>query len=237
MNAGSPIEDISLHGLKDNDVIINAWPTNHHSDSRKVSSTGQGMLTKPNYDNIMIVSPTQKTSIIRPQSTSHIILDQSLSSASITAGSKTNTPSKTKPTSSAHKINSLKQLDKNNGPAPKTSIPIPSSSSSLSGPLFPPGFENFIPLSVKEARQKKRARKLKRKAKKQKAIALSLQKQTSKQHNPPEQDLNFARITSKDVLDLANTIGFAFDGPVEDLLARIDEVLLNQRRDFGDEKP
>ena len=97
-------------------------------------------------------------------------------------------------------------------------------SSSCSGPLFPPGFEDNIPNHTKEEQKKKRMRKLekKRKLRQASSYAQSSCSPSSLMHLPNTIQIN-------DVIQMANTLGLTFHGPHAELERRIGVILSNQR--------
>ena len=117
------------------------------------------------------------------------------------------------------------------------------SSSSWSGPLFPPGFEDFIPLSKRCAASKKQAKKkLKKRSKKPPSSSHlkslpSSPKSPSIQNSPKNHEINIAKITPSDVMELASKIGLTFNGPKSDLMARIDLILSNQKKEWEKNLP
>nr|CCA66179.1 hypothetical protein [Beta vulgaris subsp. vulgaris] len=97
-------------------------------------------------------------------------------------------------------------------------------STSCSGPLFPPGFEESIPSQTKRDQEKRRKRKLERRNKMRKA--LTYVKSTSPKPSPIHLPKS---IQIDDVIQMANTLGLSFDGPVEELERRIGVILTNQK--------
>lgn len=124
------------------------------------------------------------------------------------------------------KINSPIQLHNKYGPLLKRPSHNPSSSrsmgsSSSSGPLFPPGFEDRVPAHVKIAQAEKREKKLEKKKK------LKLHSKNKKAQDPfPNQ--NFGSITVDDIIDLSGMIGLSFDGHTSELRRRIQAILQGQ---------
>lgn len=106
---------------------------------------------------------------------------------------------------------------------PKTTL----SSSASSGPLFPPGFEECIPLDLKVAHQKRR---LMKKSKKVKKRAKSQILNPSSTQPPPSSD-PFS-ITSEDTVKLAMELGIKFYGPITELHNRIISILKKQKADW-----
>lgn len=106
---------------------------------------------------------------------------------------------------------------------PKSTTSSSQSSSSGSGPLFPPGFEDTIPAQIKTEKENKRKRKLekKKKLKMQSSKGSLLASLPSCTHAAPK------GIKVDDVLELANTLGFSFQGSPLDLRKRIENVLQN----------
>lgn len=119
----------------------------------------------------------------------------------------------TSPLSPIHLTNRFKALVR-----PSSSM---SSSSSLSGPLFPPGFENDIPLTIKAIHKKKREKKIQ---KKKKPPFLPLPNQSSP-------SLTRALIPSSSensvssILEVGKKLGMRFNGPETILEERIESIL------------
>lgn len=87
-------------------------------------------------------------------------------------------------------------------------------SSSSSGPIFPPGFEDRIPPHVKLAQVEKREKRLEKKKKlKSQSRMKKAQDSSAKQ--------NFGAITVDDVIDLSSMLGLSFDGHINELRRRI----------------
>ena len=115
------------------------------------------------------------------------------------------------------------------GPLCRQTKSTSNSSSNLSGPLFPPEFEDQIPQHVKTAQEKKRALKIEKKNKKRKIKS----KPSSHILNPsppnnPTLETILPKISSLDVMEMASRIGLTFDGLPSELQDRIEEVLKNQ---------
>lgn len=95
-------------------------------------------------------------------------------------------------------------------------------SSSDSGPLFPPGFEDYIPAQEKLDKERKRKRKLEKK-KKLKHFASNSQQATS-----PTSPISHHHIPNsihvEDVISMASNMGLVFDGPEFELRKRIENV-------------
>ena len=106
------------------------------------------------------------------------------------------------------------------------------SSSFSSGPLFPPGFEDEIPLNIRVSHAIKKAKKKKDRK------ALNRQKNLeSLNPKSPEPTLSSPSspsitLSASDILSLAEKIGLSFDGPMETLLLRIENILKRQRSDW-----
>ena len=100
-------------------------------------------------------------------------------------------------------------------------------SSSCSGPLFPPGFEDRIPNHTKLAQERKRNRKMEKKKRLKLTSVISQPNQTS---NPNQNVLN--SIHTEDVINMANILGLSYDGPMEELKQRIDAILANQKQSW-----
>ena len=97
-------------------------------------------------------------------------------------------------------------------------------SSSCSGPLFPPGFEDNIPDHTKREQVKKRMRKLEKKRKLKEATSFS-------QSSCPSTPLIHLPKTIQvdDVIQMANKLGLSFNGPDTELKRRIGVILSNQK--------
>lgn len=89
------------------------------------------------------------------------------------------------------------------------------SSTSISGPLFPPGFENLIPSPTKKAFTKKREKKHQKKKEKTK----------SKSSPPLLPSTRQFPISALEVLQFADEVGLMFDGPRYELENRIKQIL------------
>lgn len=129
--------------------------------------------------------------------------------------------------------------------SPKSQIPLQnkfapllkpkpmSSNSSSSGPLYPPGFEDNVPLKVRLAQEKKRHRK---KAKK------TTSKKSEHDLKPPEHQSPLSpsakpssipiSITAEDTVKLALELGLNFDGPISELHSRAFSILKRQKSDW-----
>ena len=129
--------------------------------------------------------------------------------------SNTNSPIKPKPKSPAPNLTKTTSPPMDCGQVSS----FPSSSSSIFELMFPPDFENSIPLQMKVAHAQRRARKLQKKKfkhKKNTHISQPLTSQTNlDQPSPKSFNLNHLRITSKDVISLAIVMGLSFDGSTE----------------------
>lgn len=150
--------------------------------------------------------------------------------------------SKTQATTISASNNTTPSKPNNKPPRPKSPLPThnkfgplnrPSKSAStistsLSGPLHPPGFEDRIPLSRKSDIEKKRKKKLQKKAKKR-LLDLSHSSYPSSNN---QYDINLHHISPSDVMKMAKIIGLSFNGSSSELLSRIDLVLKNQKRDW-----
>ena len=123
------------------------------------------------------------------------------------------------------------QLQNKFGPLQKSKKTISSSvssmgSSSCSGPLFPPGFEQTIPIHIRIEKEKKRRRKME-KSKMKKEVA-----ETQKAGSCSLHSYNASIIHIDDVIKMAKTIGLTFNGPVAELRKRIELVLAEQRQNW-----
>nr|CCA66152.1 hypothetical protein [Beta vulgaris subsp. vulgaris] len=110
--------------------------------------------------------------------------------------------------------------------------PVTSNSSSLSGPMYPPGFENLIPVSTKTAHEKKRSRKLLKK--KLKLIDPKLPRPKSPQ---PNASTNFSlEISSSSTLAIAKKLDFQFQGSEHQLEEHIERILQNQKINWSNDQ-
>ena len=98
-------------------------------------------------------------------------------------------------------------------------------SSSCSGPIFPPGFEDKIPPHVKTAQEEKRRKKLEKK-RKLRSIAAS----NKDNHMDYQFNLNAGGINADDIIEMADILGLSFNGPTSELRARIDLILHGQKQ-------
>lgn len=113
-------------------------------------------------------------------------------------------------------------------PAKSRSSSTIQSSSSSSGPLFPPGFEKFIPNHIKSAQIEKRKRRLEKKMK------MKLASSIPKPSQPPPTNLHLPNsIQADDVINMANTLGLVYEGPMSELRERIDAILANQKQSWS----
>lgn len=132
---------------------------------------------------------------------------------------------------------------KTNQPEPKTSPnpPIPISnkfwhlikqkkptppSSTSSGPIFPPGFEDTIPYNVKKIHLTKRMKKTKKKASRVKS-------DVKNQLPPPKSTPPKHNITASETLELATILEMDLNGPTSILESCIDSILTRQQSDWA----
>lgn len=100
-------------------------------------------------------------------------------------------------------------------------------SSTCSGPLFPPGFEDQIPIHTKATQIKKRKRKMEKK-KRLKLIA-SRNKETSPMHTSSN---CFNSIEPDDVITMAKALGLSYKGPISELKEKIEAILNTQKQNW-----
>lgn len=99
-------------------------------------------------------------------------------------------------------------------------------SSESSGPLFPPGFEDRIPLATRTALEKKRTKKCQKRNKnpgKKKATP-------SRQIETP--NLPSFTITAENTISLSQELGIRFDGEISELHNRVISILRRQNSDW-----
>lgn len=96
-------------------------------------------------------------------------------------------------------------------------------SSSCSGPLFPPGFEDSIPTQTKIEKEKKRRRKMEKRNKMRNQMS---ENQIIATKSPPKKSNS---IHIDDVISMAESIGLTFNGTTGELRKRIGSVLTAQR--------
>nr|CCA66187.1 hypothetical protein [Beta vulgaris subsp. vulgaris] len=130
------------------------------------------------------------------------------------------------PTTSTPLINSPNKPHLKNGPIPNPPKQNHSSSgtidsSSGSGPLFPPGFEDRVPSHIKIAQLEKRKKKLEKKKR------LKFNAQSKMTATPPPKQL-YGAIAVDDVIELASLLGLSFDGQLSELRRRIQVILQGQ---------
>ena len=103
-------------------------------------------------------------------------------------------------------------------------------SSSESGPIFPPGFEDRIPNHTKQAQLRKRQKKLEKKKKKMSTLISSPGSQVERGHKP---NSNVAPISVNDIIDMADMLGLFFEGSKDELRRRIQSILKAQMQDWA----
>lgn len=112
---------------------------------------------------------------------------------------------------------------------------LSTSSSTVSGPTFPPGFEPFIPNPMKLAHEAKRKKKLRKKKQKPKIIPKPAPQQNVKNlKTKPRKRLfmDAASITPDDVLLFAEKIGLAYAGSPAELRDKVEVILERQKADW-----
>lgn len=104
------------------------------------------------------------------------------------------------------------------------------SSTTTSGPLFPPGFENLIPIPIKKAHTKK-----KQKQKKQETPSLNPNQMNSSAppDHPNTHTKGQLKITPSVILKFADEIGLEFNGPRSELEYRINRILSRQNSEWS----
>lgn len=118
------------------------------------------------------------------------------------------------------------------GPLMRPSRPNGSStstlgSSSCSGPLFPPGFEDRIPNHTKMVQVQKRKRKLEKKRK------LRLMSKSNQASSAPSVANNGPKIIQpEDIIAMANILGLTYNGPISELKEKIEMILENQKQNW-----
>ena len=113
-----------------------------------------------------------------------------------------------------------------------------STSSSISGPSIPPGFENFIPSPVKTLREKRRTKKLQKKKERRQRNLMTKSPQKKPTHsstpsssapNPNESVDSIAA----EIIDLGLKMGMNFNGPLSELHNKIRCILTRQNQDWA----
>ena len=113
--------------------------------------------------------------------------------------------------------------------SPKTNENLSlSDSTSLTGPLFPPGFEDKIPNHIKIIQERKRNKKLQKKKRLRSSSAYG--RSSSKSLNTKE--VLTTTIQVEDVIGMANLLGLTFDGPAEVFKERVAAILSGQQKDW-----
>lgn len=117
------------------------------------------------------------------------------------------------------------------GPLQKPSGLSSSNSSSLSGPLFPPGFEEAIPPSTKTFYENRRKRKNQRKISRQytNRVKFLQPSQDSNQKSSP----HHIELSSNDVMKFAEKVALLYPGPKVELQKKIDDILVHQAKDWS----
>lgn len=116
-------------------------------------------------------------------------------------------------------------------PPSKPSSKQPSSSSSISGPSIPPGFENFISPSLKAHNDRKKFKKHQKRKEKKRAFMERITSQstpTFPNHKPkPPHDK-----TASEIIELGLQLGMEFNGPLSELHDKIMGILCHQQDDW-----
>lgn len=110
----------------------------------------------------------------------------------------------------------------------KSSSTITSGSTSCSGPLFPPGFEDTIPAQHKFEKEQKRKKKMEKKRK----LKQSSSSANNNTNSPDSHQTTTHIIRVDDVINMASQLGLFFDGPISELRSRIDRILRNQKQNW-----
>lgn len=108
-----------------------------------------------------------------------------------------------------------------------------SSCSTSSGPQFPPGFEESIPLPLKMAHEMRRQKKLKKKIKRKKQIEFPQSKASQAPLPTPVMHQGAFLIDADDVLQMGKTLGVSFRGDESELKRRIENILISQQSNWN----
>nr|CCA66234.1 hypothetical protein [Beta vulgaris subsp. vulgaris] len=102
---------------------------------------------------------------------------------------------------------------------------------SSSGPSFPPGFEESIPLHLKQAHARKRKKKAKRRMQKKAGPSSSDHRlrEASSHHDNADEMFN---ISADDVIEMGHALGASFNGPRSALKERIESILSAQKANW-----
>ena len=113
---------------------------------------------------------------------------------------------------------------------PKTasSSSVTMDSSTCSGPIFPPGFEDNIPPPIKLAQLRKRKKKLEKKRKHRITSSSGLKIVPS-----VNQVCNMGSVMVEDIIKMADLLGLSFNGPTDELRHRIQLILKGQEKDWA----
>lgn len=112
---------------------------------------------------------------------------------------------------------------------PNSSSTSTGDSSISSGPLFPPGFEDRIPIQFKVAQIQKRKKKLQKKRKlKHMAKCKKCEPLTT---SPTESNTN--SIQSDDIIAMAKVLGLSYNGTMSELRERIEQILESQKQNWA----
>lgn len=139
------------------------------------------------------------------------------------------------PKKSAH--NSPINITNRFGPLYRSKIST-SLSSLDSGPLFPPGYEFNIPSHEKSAQIKRRHKKIKKsQMRKLKTSTTPTFPPQAAYHTKKKSPTGLNSINTNDIIAFASKVGMTFNGPQEELRARIDDILRTQKADWVDNQP
>ena len=212
-----------LDYLNDNEPIINSSPLPNTIIGKSPPPITSSPVTSKK---VLIFSPLKSPMDNGP--------DQSKEGEKILTSAPTHTNSHIKLIESPNSLSppkiskALSPITTSNSFNPLLKSNKPSTTSSLSsGPLFPPGFEDNIPMAVKLSHANKRAKKAKKKA--------QLRARTSSLGLPPLPSctqLQPLSLSSSDIIQLANQLGLHYDGPMSSLQKRIDDILSRQQSDW-----
>lgn len=100
-------------------------------------------------------------------------------------------------------------------------------SSSCSGPIFPPGFEHFVPVHTRIEKERKRRKKMEKKRKLKREVSNA---QKAESLSSPSKKVSSIHID--DVIKMAESIGVTFNGSVSELKKRIVSILNEQTQNW-----
>ena len=106
-----------------------------------------------------------------------------------------------------------------------------SSSSSISGPSIPPGFENFIPSPLKELNERKKLKKAQKKKNKQ-DLSPELNKPIPNLPLSPSHKRNLHDDTATEIIELGLQLGMNFNGSLTELHEKIKDILCRQEAEW-----